>query len=316
MGRRIVITGAAGLVGQNLIVDLLDDARARGEAPPEIVAIDKHPANTAILARLHPDITVIEADLADPGNWEQAFEGCDALVQLHAQIGGLDGDAFERNNVMATRRVMDAAKAASIPYLVHVSSSVVNSMATDFYTESKKEQEAIVEEYDIPHATLRPTLMFGLFDRKHLGWLARFMMRVPVFPIPGSGRYLRQPLYAGDFSAIVRSCLDGCRQGAWNISGRERIDYIDLMRAVREATGARTPILRIPYSLFWFLLTLYAVFSSNPPFTTKQLKALVTPDVFELIDWPEIFGVEATPLDQALRRSYGHSRYSDVVLEF
>ena len=41
--------------------------------------------------------------------------------------------------------------------------------------------------------------MFGWFDRKHLGWLARFMCRVPVFPIPGSGEYLRQPLYVGDF---------------------------------------------------------------------------------------------------------------------
>ena len=31
--------------------------------------------------------------------------------------------------------------------------------------------------------------MFGWFDRKHLGWLARFMTRAPVFPVPGHGRY-------------------------------------------------------------------------------------------------------------------------------
>lgn len=313
---KIVITGAAGLVGQNLIVGLLDPMRSAPETAPEIIAIDKHPANTAILAGLHPDITVIEADLAEPGAWADSFAGAEALVQLHAQIGGLDGGEFHRNNITATRHVLDATKAAGIPYLVHISSSVVNSKATDFYTETKKAQEALVRESGIAHATLRPTLMFGLFDRKHLGWLARFMQRAPVFPIPGSGRYLRQPLYAGDFSAIVRACLDERREGAWNISGRERIDYIDLIRAVKRATGAKTPILRIPYSLFWGLLKIYAVVDRNPPFTTKQLEALVTPDVFELIDWPEIFDVPATDLDQALQLSFTDPRYADVVLEF
>lgn len=315
--QRIVITGAAGLVGQNLIVDLLNGDGIAGAPAAEIIALDKHPANTATLARLHPGITVIEADLAEAGSWEDTFDGADAVVQLHAQIGGLDIGAFERNNVVATRRVLDAARRAGVGYLVHVSSSVVNSMARDSYTESKKAQEALVAGSGVAHAVLRPTLMFGLFDRKHLGWLARFMRRAPVFPVPGSGRYLRQPLYAGDFSAIVRSCLAGRREGVWNISGQERIDYLDLMRAVRRATGARTPILRIPYGLFWLLLRIYALVDRNPPFTTKQLEALVTPDVFEVIDWPSIFDVRSTPLDEALRRSFGEEApYADIVLEF
>ena len=58
---RIVVTGAAGLVGQNLIPRL----KARGYA--DIVAIDKHRANTRILADLHPDIRVVEADLSRAG---------------------------------------------------------------------------------------------------------------------------------------------------------------------------------------------------------------------------------------------------------
>lgn len=308
--RRVVITGAAGLVGQNLI------ARLSGRPDLQIVGIDKHPQNTATLARLHPGIEVIEADLARSGDWLRSFDGADAVIQLHAQIGGLDADAFEANNVRATRLVLDAMTAASVPYLVHVSSSVVNSMAVDFYTESKKAQEALVLESGIAHAILRPTLMFGWFDRKHLGWLARFMRRVPVFPIPGSGRYMRQPLYGGDFSEIVLSCLDGERQGAWNISGQKKVDYVDLIKAVRRAVGARTPIVHIPYSLFWLLLRVYAVFDRDPPFTTTQLEALVTPDSFEVIDWPAIFGVRSTPLDEALDKTFNDPTYSGVVLDF
>ena len=97
---------------------------------------------------------------------------------------------------------------AKVPYLVQISSSVVNSAAIDCYTESKKAQEKIALESGIPCVVLRPTLMFGWFDRKHLGWLARFMARMPVFPVPGHGRYLRQPLYAGDFCDIIMACIE------------------------------------------------------------------------------------------------------------
>ena len=311
MSLRIAVTGAAGLVGQNLIPRL----KARGFT--DIVAIDKHPANTATLRRLHPDIHVIEANLAIDDGWQEAVAACDVVVVCHAQIGGLDPKAFEQNNVMATRRLIEAVAKNQRAYLVHLSSSVVESEAVDWYTESKEQQERIVVQSGLSHVVLRPTLMFGWFDRKHLGWLARFMQRVPIFPIPGSGRYLRQPLYVGDLCDIVMSCIDKRPNDAgYNISGREKIDYIDLMREVKKACGARAAIVRIPYSLFWALLWTYALFDRDPPFTTKQLEALVTPDVFEVIDWPGIFGVTATPLHRALEQTFQHPVYSKIVLEF
>ena len=308
MTKRILITGAAGLVGQNLIAQL---ARSGGF---ELIAVDKHPDNTATLRDLHPAMTVILADLAEPGEWERLAGTCDAVVMLQAQIGGLDRLEFERNNITATERVLAAARPDA--YLVHVSSSVVNSAAHDLYTESKKRQEALVAACPLRHVILRPTLMFGWFDRKHLGWLRRFMRRTPVFPIPGSGRYLRQPLYAGDFASIIHACLERPVQGAFNISGLERIDYIDLIRLIRKVDGARTAVIRIPVWLFGLLLRTYALFDSNPPFTAAQLKALRTPDIFEVIDWPGIFGVRSTPLHEALAVTFKDPVYADVELKF
>ncbi len=307
---KIVITGAAGLLGQNLIQRLVR-AGAR-----EIVAIDKNPHNAAILADLHPDIEVIVADLASDSGWEDKLSGCDALVVGHAQIGGLHAEEFVRNNVAATERLLEAARRHAVPYLVNISSSVVNSLAVDNYTETKKAQEKLVLASGIPQVVLRPTLMFGWFDRKHLGWLARFMQKAPVFPIPGSGRYMRQPLYVGDFADIIVSAIRNRTTGTYNISGQDKIDYIDLIRAVRRATGSRTTIVRVPYKVFQLMLASYALVRPNPPFTTKQLAALVTPDEFEVIDWPGIFGVRSTPLDEALAETFQDPVYSKIVLQF
>lgn len=307
--RKIVVTGAAGLVGQNLI------PRLKGGGG-EIVAIDKHPKNIAILRQLHPELRVVEADLAEAGQWQSELEGCTHLVICHAQIGGLYAEEYVRNNITASERLMEAALRYRVPYAVSISSSVVNSMAVDNYTETKKAQEALTLASGIRQVVLRPTLMFGWFDRKHVGWLARFMQKTPVFPIPGSGKYLRQPLYAGDFSAIIASAVESEITGAYNITGQERIDYIDLIRAVKQATGAKARIQKVPYSLFKLLLQANALVDKNPAFTVKQLEALVTPDVFEVIDWPGIFGIQATPLREALEITFRDPVYSKVVLEF
>jgi nucleoside-diphosphate-sugar epimerase len=308
--RKIVITGAAGLVGQNLL------PRLKQKNLGEIVCIDKHANNAAILRQFHPELRVLVADMASPGPWQQELVGCTHLVSGHAQIGGLRPEEFIRNNITATERLLEAAARNHVGYIVGISSSVVNSLAVDDYTETKKAQEALVAASGIKQVVLRPTLMFGWFDRKHVGWLARFMQRTPVFPIPGNGRYLRQPLYGGDFADIIASSLASEITGAYNITGQQRINYIDLIRVVKDATRARTRIVKIPYSLFWLLLKANALFDKDPAFTPKQLEALVTPDVFEVIDWPAIFNVRATPLAEALNATFRDPTYSPVTLDF
>ena len=308
---KIILPGAAGLVGQNLIVLLKE------KGYHNIVAIDKHHTNVAILKSLHPDITVIENDLAVDNEWQDAITEDSVVVMLQAQIGAMDSTPFYRNNIESTRRVLDVAQQHKIEFLVHISSSVVESVADDDYTKTKKEQEDMVANTDIPHCILRPTLMFGWFDRKHLGWLSRFMRKVPVFPIPGSGKYMRQPLYVLDFCNIILACLEKQPDNkVYNITAKEQIDYIDIIRQIKKAVHANTVILRIPYSVFWVLLKIYALFDKDPPFTTSQLKALTAGDEFELIPWWNIFEVKPTPLQTALDETFNHPAYSKVILDF
>ncbi|MEC5385596.1 NAD-dependent epimerase/dehydratase family protein [Uliginosibacterium sp. H3] len=308
--KKIVLPGGAGLVGQNLIARLM----ARGYT--NIVVLDKHRANLAMLRQIQPEITIEYADLAEPGDWLGRIAGADVVVMLQAQIGGNDYQEFVRNNIDSTRLLLDAVKAHNVPSLVHISSSVVESVADDFYTNTKKDQERMVLDSGISCPVLRPTLMFGWFDRKHLGWLSRFMKKVPVFPIPGHGRYMRQPLYVGDFCNVIISCIESPRVGVFNISGHEKVDYIDIIREIKRATKASAVVLRIPFALFYSLLWVWGLFDKNPPFTTQQLSALSAKDEFEVIDWPGIFGVRSTPFREAIDETFNDPRYGHIVMEF
>jgi nucleoside-diphosphate-sugar epimerase len=313
---KIVLTGAAGLVGQNLLVEL----ESRGYT--NLVAIDKHAYNLGILRELHPQVRAVEADLAVPSgadggvDWAAEFAGAQVVVQLHAQITGKHHELFERNNIEATKLVLDACRAHAVPYLVHISSSVVISVADDDYTNTKKAQEALVVASGLRHCALRPTLMFGWFDPKHLGWLSRFMAKTPVFPIPGDGKYMRQPLYEGDFCRCIAWCIENQPDGTiYDVVGDTRIDYIDIIRTIKRVKGLHTWIVHIPVWFFSFLLRVYSLFSSKPPFTADQLKALSAGDDFKGVDTQATFGVAQTPFEQAIRESYCDPRYSHIVLK-
>jgi nucleoside-diphosphate-sugar epimerase len=309
--KKILLPGGAGLVGQNLVTVL----KKRGYK--NLVVLDKHKANIEVLRRMQPDITIEYADLSVQGLWEQHFKGADVVVMLQAQIGDLHAEPFVRNNITSTELILDLIKKYKIPYTVHISSSVVESVADDHYTNTKKEQEKMVLASGINCVVLRPTLMFGWFDRKHLGWLSRFMKKMPFFPIPGDGRYMRQPLYVGDFCKIIISCLESEITGkVFNITGIEKIDYVDIIREIKKTTHAGCIILHIPYTLFSILLRIWSLFDSNPPFTVSQLKALTAKDEFEVIDWPSIFGVMPTPFAMAIDETFNDPQYSRVVLEF
>ena len=308
---KIIIPGGAGLVGQNLI------ARLREKGCKNLVVLDKHTENLRILREIFPEVSAYYADLAKPGEWVNHFENSDVVVMLQAQIGGTDYEEFVRNNVTATKLILEQVKEKQVPRLVHISSSVVESVADDFYTQSKTEQEQLVLSSGIECPILRPTLMFGWFDRKHLGWLSRFMKKVPVFPVPGNGRFMRQPLYVGDFCEVIISCIENPEiSGVFNISGHEKVDYIDIIREIKSATNSKTPILKIPYSIFYALLWAWSLFDKNPPFTTQQLQALITKDEFEVIDWPGIFGVNRTSFKDAVDETFNDPTFSNVILEF
>jgi len=290
----ILLTGAAGLVGQNLTPML----RERGF---RVVALDKNEANLALLARLNPGVEAHVADLARPGAWSRRFAGAEAVIDLKAQIMAVEHGPFLANNVAAQRQVIEACRSHAVPHLVHLSSSVVISVAQDGYSESKRQGEALVREGGVPYTILRPPLLYGCLDVKHLGYIVGLLERLPVLPVPGSGRYLRQPLYVGDLCRIVLRCLErGPSQSAHNVIGHERIDFVELIRLMARQRGLRRLILPVPVPLFTLALAAHARLSGRRAFSEEQLEALMAGDEFPVEPWPEAFGVAYTPFREAL----------------
>jgi len=287
------------MVGQNLVPEL----RLRGD---HVVALDRNRHNLDILSRRVPGVTAHAEDLAEPGDWEELFAGVDAVVDLKAQITSHAPEPHERNNVVAGRRVLDACQRHGVPHLVHLSSSVVISVSEDVYTRSKRAAERAVLESSVPHTVLRPPLLYGHFDVKHIGLILSLLRRWPALPIPGDGRYPRQPLFVGDLCRAILAVLDRPPEGrVHDVIGHERIAFVELLRRAAALAGLRAFLVPTPLPLYRLALGAVARLTGRPPFTREQLDALVAGDDFPVGNWAEELGVRYTPFGEAAPWVFG-----------
>lgn len=74
---KIFLTGATGLLGRRLLVDRL----SRGD---RVVVLSRSAENAKRMfaADVNPNVEVVEGNPAHPGPWQQAVDGCDAVVHL------------------------------------------------------------------------------------------------------------------------------------------------------------------------------------------------------------------------------------------
>jgi len=239
---KIIVTGAAGLVAQNLTLPL------RESGDDHIVAIDQQINNLEQRAQLNPDIETVVAELAQRGPCKEHFSDAGVVVLLHAQIGGKLPDLIKRNNLT--------------------------------------------------------TPEYRWFGPEHFGWLARLVERVPVSPIAGHGRCVRQPLYERDYGRAILCCIEN-RLATWiyDLVGLERIDPIATNRAIRAVKGLRKPSMRILYVLLDLLLWAHAVARERPPFTSDQLNARTAGDELKGVDSEQTFGIKPTSFSTWIRET-------------
>lgn len=106
---RALITGAGGFVGRRLT----DRLREHGH---DVVGVD---------LAADPSRGVLPGDTTAPQTWRQHLDGVDLVVHTAALVGFAgDDDEYWRVNVLGTRRVIEAAAAAGVGRVVHLSSVV------------------------------------------------------------------------------------------------------------------------------------------------------------------------------------------------
>lgn len=294
---KIVIAGGAGFVGRNLIRVMLEN----GFKSDVIVVMDYNLDNLKLIDDY--DVKTAIVDLSRKGDWESELDDADYLINLAAQISSHDYEPFNLNNVKVTENLLDAAKKNGVKKIIHFSSAAVLSVRKDDYANTKLEGEKLVQASEVEYCILRPSLMFGPTDDKNIGYLINFANKFPFFPIPGHGKWPRQPIYIDDICLIVISLInDFPANQSYNINGKETIYFKDMIKAVLDEVDGFHFRLFLPVSVFKFVMASYQKIIGNKEFTSDQVDSLTTEEVFADYPWWNEFDIEPTNFQEGVQK--------------
>jgi uncharacterized protein YbjT (DUF2867 family) len=230
----IAVTGATGFVGQSVLETA---GRAGGLT---LRALTRHPQ------RARAGVEWVAGDLATPTALANLVQGTEAVIHIAGVTNTPDPAQFEMGNVTGTLAVIEAARAAGVTRLVHVSSLAAREPSLSLYGASKARAEKLVMASGLDWTIVRPPAVYGPRDRDLLELFKA--ARLGVVPVPAQGR--TSMIHAEDLARLLLALLPPSEEVSFHTfepdDGKPYAwSHVDLARAIGAAVGRRVRVLRL-----------------------------------------------------------------------
>jgi NADH dehydrogenase len=227
------VTGAFSFTGRFITTELL----ARGRL---VRTLTNHPSRPGRLL----EVETAPLQFTDRQRLLADLTGVETLYNTYWIRYPQVGTTFDRA-VANIAFLAEAARAAGVAKIVHVSVSNPSITSRLAYYRGKAEAEEVIKQSGIDWSIVRPTLIFGQGDilLNNIAWLLRHL---PIFFVPGDGSYRLQPVSGPD---VARICLAAGNGLITDAAGPEIMSYRDLTQRLAATVGVSRPVFEIPPKL-------------------------------------------------------------------
>lgn len=308
MSKTAFVTGGSGFVGRNLIRALV----ARGD---RVNALSRSERSDVALKALGAN--PVRGDLDNVAAMVSGMRGCGVVYHVAAEVAEWGPrEQFARGNIEGTRNVIEAARRAGVPVMVHVSTEAVmadGSALLDMdetrprparphprYPATKAAAEALVEaanSSDLRTVIVRPRFIWGADDTSVLMQLSEAVKSGRFMWIDG-GRY---PTSTCHVANVVEGMLLAAEKGGggeiYYLTDGAPVELRDFITKMLATQGITIPDKSVPR---WIVKVLGVVsetvwdlfrLSGKPP-ATRMASSL--------------FGQPVTVRDAKARRELGY----------
>lgn len=226
-----LVTGAFSYSGSRIAELLIESGR-------EVRTLTHHHA------RKHPLRARVQASpyrFDDPLALARSLEGIDTLYNTY-WVRFERGRTTFGDAVANSRALFEAARRAQVARIVHVSIANPSLDSPLPYYRGKALVEEALAASDVPYSIVRPTWIFGGEREVLANNIAWILRRMPVFVVPGDGRYLVQPIHVADFAQICLRAAHGPGDATMDAAGPDAMSFEHLVRAIGDAVGRHRPI--------------------------------------------------------------------------
>jgi nucleoside-diphosphate-sugar epimerase len=227
-----LVTGAFSYSGARIAELLMESGR-------EVRTLTHHPDREH---PLRPRVQASPYRFDDPPALTRSLEGITTLYNTYWVRFERGGTTFN-DAVANSRALFEAARRAGVARIVHLSIANPSIDSQLPYYRGKALAEQALVAADVPHSIVRPTWIFGGRREVLANNIAWILRRMPIFVLPGDGRYLVQPIHIDDLARICLRAAHGPRDVVMDAAGPDTMSFDELVRAIRRAVGTHTPIL-------------------------------------------------------------------------
>ena len=261
---KILVTGANGLLGHRVVMELL-----------------KRNISVKIIVRstrnIYFDLSLVEIFEGNFSNYKQlkaAAEGCDAIIHIAAVTATdlIHYEDYRKINVEGVAQILKVADEIDIKNLVYVSSSntigfgteqqladerfdIQNPFSKSFYAQSKVESEKLVVETSGKEnrhfVIINPTFMIGAYDPKPSSGKLMLMgyKRWLMFTPKGGKNFV--PVQ--DVAVAVCNALTQGKNGERYLASGVNLSFKEFYNLQKKIVGYKQYTIEIPDSLLFLI---------------------------------------------------------------
>ncbi len=243
----VLITGASGFIGQNLIKLLLKS---------------DHKITACIHINTLPfEIKVYQCDftkMLKATDWLPLLMGIDVVINCVGVITENRKNSFEIMHVQAPIALFKACEKTNVKRVIQLSALGADESAITAYHKSKKRADDYLQNSSLEWFILRPSLVYGEGGKSFQFF--KYLSNLPIIPLVGKGEQKIQPVKVETVVEVIVKCLDHNEPyQILNTVGDQALSYQQWMMQLRRKKS-KVRFIKIPIGVVKFMATLLKPF--------------------------------------------------------
>jgi len=257
---RILVTGATGFIGSNLVSKLSKNKKYK------VRCLVRKKSNLKNL-----NVELVKGDIRHPKTLKKAVRNVDIVVHLAAiRHHYMPVKEIIKTNVDGTRNLLLECK--KVKHFIFSSTYLVSD-PTDTYSMSKLIGEGLIKKSGIRYTILRLGPIFGKGDETNITRMIDNVKKYPIVPIVGNGKQIICPVHIDDLVRIIEKFIDKKITGVFTVAAK-LITINKLIETTIDELDIKRVKLHIPISILKAFAHLLKLVSKKPFITINQLRNL------------------------------------------
>ena len=294
---RILVTGATGAIGRNLIKELKQET----SHTIRILTRTQHSSEKDT-----KNFENTKGDLADIESLSRACADVDTIIHLAGITHAHNSSLYDKINRVGSENLIHAAERAGIKRFIFLSSKTA-SYSGGAYAESKIRVEESLADSQLNWVIVRPAEVYGLDKNDSVQKLIDFLKKGYPCPIIGKGHYRIAPVSVNDVINGLMSIIDNDESvgNTYIFQGPKDYTFVNFLSILERKLGKKIVKLYLPVFLIRALAYVCYLFRSDMLYRDQIPRLLCKKDSDGMGSFSDL-GIKPTEFDQLVGQLVMH----------